>query len=94
MPKSCNICNSTFCKIKYEFNNITKAWINGESHSDIYHMIWGWIDHNRETLYTYPSLRSNLDDIYGRMVSNDNTQDIVEDFIYGDRYSIIRKEFS
>ncbi len=94
MPKSCNICNSSVCKIKYEFNNITKAWINGDSHSDIYHMIWGWIEHNREALCAYPNIASSIDDISTRMVSNDSAQDIVEDFIYGDRYSIIRQEFS
>ena len=35
-----------------------------------------------------------LSDIYKRMINNDSTQDIVEDFIYGEKYSKLRKEFN
>jgi hypothetical protein len=80
-------------KIKCEFNNIIKAWIKGYSHNDIYHMILDWIEHNIQELSLNINTKNSINDIYNRMINNDSTQDIVEDFVYGEKYSNLRKEF-
>jgi hypothetical protein len=80
-------------KIKYEFNNIINAWTKGYSHNDIYHMILSWIKDNIHELSNM-NIKNIINDIYNRMINNDNTQDIVDDFIYGKKYSKLREEFN
>jgi hypothetical protein len=86
------------CKICYTkdgYNNIIKAWIDGKNHSDIYHMISKWIDHtkNQEEYNNKKDIVDMIDDINYRMYNNDETHDIVEDFIYGSRYNKLRSKF-
>lgn len=81
-------------QIKSEFNNIINVWIKGYSHNDIYHMILAWIEHNINELSLNINTKDSINDIYKRMINNDSTQDIVEDFIYGEKYSKLRKEFN
>jgi len=81
-------------QIKSEFDNIIKAWIKGYSHNDIYHMILAWIEHNTDELSVNINTKNTVNNIYNRMINNDNTQDIVDDFIYGKKYSKLREEFN
>lgn len=74
----------------YEYyKNIFKAWNENVSSNDIYHRILDWTK-------TYSCKIDNvhvselLEDILNRMKNNDETNDIVEDFIYGTRYEVIR----
>lgn len=92
---SCKICNTEDCHIRKSYNKIIKAWINGKSHSDIYHMILYWIDNpkNKEEYNTQKDIVNIIDDINYRMYNNDETHDIVEDFIYGSRYNQLRSKF-
>jgi hypothetical protein len=52
-------------------------------------MILYFLDNYKELIKT----QKDVYDIYRRMSDNDETNDIVEDFIYGDRYKILRNEF-
>jgi hypothetical protein len=60
--------------------------------SDIYHMIIDWIDTWKpETVC--PSVAPLVNDFMQRALDGDETNDLVEDFIYGKRYSELRKAF-
>ena len=76
-------------KIKEDFNNIFKSWINGLNHNDIYHMILYWIQEYIEDVEDI-EVKQIMKNIILRMEKNDETNDIVEDFIYGDLYKKIR----
>jgi hypothetical protein len=75
---------------KKSFNNIFEAWNNNESSSDIYHMILVWINENNRYITDYKCLEI-INDIKKRMENNDETNDIVEDFIMGYKYHYLRK---
>ena len=77
------------CICRENFHKIIQSWIDGRSSSDIYHMILYFLDNYKELIKT----QKDVYDIYRRMSDNDETNDIVEDFIYGDRYKILRNEF-
>lgn len=83
---SCNICQQYECKMRKDYNKIIQAWIDGKNYNDIYHMILEWIE-NQE------SRDKDIEDIYNRMKNGDETNDIVEDFIYGNKYEKIRSKF-
>ncbi len=91
--RTCNVCGNSLCSVKNEFNKIIKAWIDEASHSDIYHMILKWIESNKDILYDNNNVRDDIEDIYVRMNRDDDIRDIVEDFIYRERYSKLREEF-
>jgi len=75
---------------KEQFSNIFKAWNNNESSSDIYHLILEWINDNNNKLIDKTQIKL-VQDIKKRMVSNDETTDIVDDFINGSKYQYLRK---
>lgn len=68
-----------------DFENIIKAWYEGVHTTDIYHMILDLF--NNYKLRDIEEVKEILD----RMNSNDSTQDIVEDFIYDQKYENLRK---
>ncbi len=74
--------------IKIEFERIFQAWDNNESSSDVYHLILYWINKYKDEIKT----KKDIEDIYERMITDDSTNDIVEDFIYGERYYNLRLE--
>lgn len=74
---------------KKSFYHIFEAWNDNESSSDIYHMILDWITKNKNLITDEKSLEI-IDDIKERMDNNDETTDIVEDFIIGYRYDYLR----
>lgn len=94
MSEKCHICNRNDCKIRNEYGKIIQAWINNESMSDIYHMILNFI-----TTYNNNNIKNNkildiFQDIAKRMEDNESTNSIVEDFIYGQKYSLLKSEYS
>jgi hypothetical protein len=77
-------------EMQNDFLEIFTAWQDEVSSSDIYNMISDWI-------FQYKSLiqsQTEITDILKRMGSNESVNSIVEDFIYGDRYKSLRKEFN
>jgi len=79
--------------ISKEYNNIFKSWKENVSSSDIYHMILYWINTYKDEI-TDPYVLELLEDVLYRMNNNEETNDIVEDFIYGSKYESIRKYFN
>jgi hypothetical protein len=69
-------------------DNILEAWETGVHQTDIYHMI---LDLLKEKEYENQDL---VDDILNRMGSNEETNDIVTDFIYDSKYKKLRNELS
>jgi hypothetical protein len=68
---------------------IHDAWDNQESQSDIYHMILKWIGTYRPEAAcpgTAPYVKHFIDDA----MADVSTNDIVEDFIYGENYKPLR----
>jgi hypothetical protein len=74
---------------KKSFYHMFEAWNNNESSSDIYHMLLDWIDKN-EIYITDNKCLEIINDIKTRMENNDETTDIVEDFIMGYNYDYLR----
>jgi hypothetical protein len=79
--------------ISKDYNNIFKSWKENVSSSDIYHMILYWINTYKDEI-TDPYVLELLEDVLYRMNNDDETNDIVEDFIYGSKYEVIRKYFN
>jgi hypothetical protein len=75
--------------ILIDFNNIFMAWDNNVSSSDIYHMILNWINQYKDEINS----KNEIENILERMNSDDSSNDIVEDFIYGNIYQKLRDEF-
>lgn len=76
--------------VKQAFDRIMIAWENNVSHSDIYHMILEWIGSYKKDIRD----QAAIDDILTRMSNNESTNDIVDDFIYGDIYKKLRNQFT
>ena len=70
---------------------IFEAWKEEESSSDIYHMILDWINKNQQFLKHDKKASSIIEEILTRMESNDETNDIVEDFVVGYKYEYLSK---
>ena len=75
----------------YQF--IMRAWNDGASSSDIYHMMVDWVEDYKDKLKT-DAAKKEAAELWDRFETNDSTNDIVEDFVYGDRYSGIRQEMT
>ncbi len=75
--------------VKEGYRAIQRAWVLGESHSDIYTMIVDWIMMFDTTIQS----RDELNDLFHRIEDGDELKEIVEDFIYGIRYVNMRTEF-
>jgi hypothetical protein len=75
----------------YQF--ILKAWNEGASASDIYHMIVDWVEDAKDKLKT-EAAKKEAAELWVRFETNDSTNEIVEDFVYGKRYSGICQEMT
>ena len=75
----------------YQF--ILKAWNEGVSASDIYHMMVDWVEEAKGRLKT-DAAKKEAAELWDRFETNDSTNEIVEDFVYGKRYSEIRQEMT
>lgn len=73
-----------------DFQKIMLAWMKDTSQNDIYHMILQFIKQYKQTIQNH----NLIEDISKRMRNNDETNDIVEDFIYGYKYEKLRLELS
>ena len=73
-----------------DFQNILTAWMKDTNQNDIYHMILNLINEYESSINN----KSLIEDIRERMNNNDETNDIVEDFINGHVYKELRKELS
>lgn len=58
----------------------------------IYHMILHWINNHIEEMkkYNNKSYYQSMENILERMKNNDETNNIVEDFIHGNKYKELR----
>lgn len=74
------------------YNAIHTAWNNNASMSDIYHLILSWIDTWKPD-QTYPEIAAYIQDWFRRAEDGDETNDLVEEFVYGRRYKPIRDYF-
>jgi len=77
---------------KQEFKNIFDAWDRNESHNDIYHLILNWINKHKNK-YENMDLSPLFQNILNRMIEGDETNEIVEDFLFDSKYEAIRKKF-
>ena len=73
-----------------DFQSIMTSWMKDTDTNDIYHMILDFLNEHKTSILN----RDLLEEILERMNSNDETKEIVEDFIYGDKYLNLRKELS
>ena len=73
--------------IKKDYNEIFEAWKKGDSHNDIYHLILYWIQNYKNDI----KAQEQIEEILERM-EFDELHDIVEDFIYGSKYELLRDE--
>ena len=73
-----------------DFQNILTAWMKDTNQNDIYHMILNLINENQSSINN----KDQIEHILERMNNNDETNDIVEDFINGPIYKELRKELS
>ena len=67
-----------------DLKNIFDAWDNNYYQNDIYHLILDWINNYEDSLSD--KLKKIIKNIKQRMNDNEETNDIVEDFVYG-KYS-------
>lgn len=74
------------------FEHIFDAWKNQVSTSDVYELILDWINNHEDEIMNHEML-DLIYDIKERMSSGDETNDIVEDFIYGEQYENLRNYF-
>lgn len=75
----------------YQF--ILKAWNDGVSSSNIYHMMVDWIEEAKDRLKT-EAAKKEAAELWDRFETSDSTNEIVEDFIYGDKYCGVRQEMT
>ncbi len=75
------------------YKKILTAWSKNASMGDMYHMIIDWINTYKPE-EVVPSIAPLIKDFKQRALDGDETNDLVEDFIYGDQYVGIRKTFS
>ena len=68
--------------------HVSAQWEKGDSSSDVYHSLLQLLQENKLTIKN----ETELEHILNRMYGNDSTTDIVADFIYSDRYKLLREE--
>ena len=71
------------------YKAIQQAWDNNVSMSDIYHMIVDWMETWQPEI-RFPELAGLVEEYLQRCEDGDETYDLVEEFIYGERYAILR----
>jgi hypothetical protein len=70
---------------------IKNSWENNENNSYIYYMIYYWIKLYKNKFKSIES-HNIINNIIIRINSDDNMKDIINDFLYSNKYNILRKE--
>jgi hypothetical protein len=65
------------------YYEIMDAWSRNASMSDMYHMILSWMQDTKPDL-EYPQIAGIVQDWLQRAEDGDETNDLVEAFVYGD----------
>ena len=71
------------------YQAIQEAWDNDVSMSDIYHMIVDWMETWQPEI-RFPEVAELVEEYLQRCEDDDEMYDLVEEFIYGERYAPIR----
>ena len=79
--------------IKSAYQDIQTAWDNNVSMSDMYHMIVDWMETWKPETRV-PTIAKLVEEYLQRCEDDDEMYELVEEFIYGDRYAPIRNAFS
>ncbi len=77
------------CDFKTEYTKIQFSWTKGESYSDLYSLIAKWTLKWKENAYLQSKVKDEIEDLLKRM-DFESIQEIVEDFIFGERYLKLR----
>ena len=72
------------------FHDIMMAWSEDTVSRDIYTMIYDWLTFYKSEIRA----KDEVDDIIWRMEQGEEVKLIVEDFVTGERYGKLRKQFS
>ena len=72
------------------FHDIMMAWSEDTVSRDIYTMIYDWLTFYKSEIRA----KDEVDDIIWRMEQGEEVKLIVEDFVTGERYAKLRKQFS
>ena len=72
------------------FHDIMMAWSEDTVSRDIYTMIYDWLTFYKSEIQA----KDEVDDIIWRMEQGEEVKLIVEDFVTGERYAKLRKQFS
>ena len=72
------------------FHDIMMAWSEDTVSRDIYTMIYDWLTFYKSEIRA----KDEVDDIIWRMDQGEEVKLIVEDFVTGERYAKLRKQFS
>ena len=72
------------------FHDIMMAWSEDTVSRDIYTMIYDWLTFYKSEIRA----KDEVDDIIWRMEQGEQVKLIVEDFVTGERYAKLRKQFS
>lgn len=77
--------------VKKEFNLIFKRFNEQANYSSTSVMVLNWIQKNKDSIQS----KNDIEDLLLRMDDpTEDLQDIIDDFLYGDRYKGLRNEFS
>jgi len=77
--------------VKKEFNLIFKRFNEQANYSTTTAMLVAWIQKYKDDIQS----KDDIDDIVLRIEDpTEEVQDIIDDFLYGDRYKNLRNEFS
>lgn len=78
---------------KEGFQNILHLWDANCSMSDMYHMILDWMQDTKPDV-KFPQIANEVQDWLCRAKDGDETNDLVEEFVYGEAYAAIRTYFT
>ncbi len=74
------------------YQGILNAWDSGDGMNDMYHHILYFLESGPEKIY--PKLKKSVENWLKRATRGDETYDLVEEFLFGDRYEDIRRVFT
>jgi hypothetical protein len=75
---------------KNDYIKIIDAWDNNVSSTDIYHMLFYWLNNYIDSIYDHNATK-DMNIILDRMKNDDNSFDIVDDFVGGKKYRDLHK---
>jgi hypothetical protein len=80
-------------QILTKYSALMKAWDNGASMSDMYHLILDWFQTEKpQTLY--PELSLDITEWLDDAFQGKETNDLVEEFMFGDTFKHMHALFS